>query len=188
MDECLLIPLSIINMPQQTETELLLRLKRFARKRRSHLVSQLGCGFDGLVCSTSRNTAIKAFRFPQLYVNERDVYRRLTQKGVTTVDDFQIPFFKDYDDDLRVIEMTIVEPPYILDFAAARLDQRPHHDPAEWNEAGRELFEHNWKRVKLAIFGLEQYGVFLTDLRPSNINCGEEDDSCEASPGTTPQG
>jgi hypothetical protein len=59
------------------------------------------------------------------YLREKRAYERLKGAGVRTVRGFNVPQLLGCDDALPVIEMTIVQRPFVLDFAGAYLDVRP---------------------------------------------------------------
>ena len=88
-------------------------------------------------------------------LRERAVYERLKQAGVTEVLGFNIPQFIRADDDLRVIEMSIVTRPFVLDFAGAYLAAKSEREiyEAELNRE-REALRTNPDAAKeeLAIF------------------------------------
>jgi hypothetical protein len=76
------------------------------------------------------------------------------------------------DDNLWVIQMTIVTRPYVLDFAGAYLDQRPDFSEevlAEWVQDKQEQFGPRWADVQVILRSLEGHGVFLVDVNPGNI-------------------
>jgi hypothetical protein len=78
----------------------------------------------------------------------------------------------DFDDELRVFEMSIVKRPFVLDFAAAYLDQCPefpHEIWAEWESEKREQFESRWPMVQKIPDAFEELGIYLTDVSPANI-------------------
>jgi hypothetical protein len=50
------------------------------------------------------------------------VYERLSEKQVDTILSFDIPEPLRFDDEFMAIEMTIVMPPFVVDFASANLD------------------------------------------------------------------
>jgi len=77
-----------------------------------------------------------------------------------------------FDDELTVLEMTIVERPFVLDFAAAYLDRRPEFPPeiwAEWEAKKREQFEDRWPVVQGILDSFEEIGMYLMDVSPANI-------------------
>jgi hypothetical protein len=57
-----------------------------------------------------------------------------------------VPQLVHYDDELLAIEMTIVSPPFCLDFGGAYLDRPPDYSPevwADWEAEKSDLFEDN---------------------------------------------
>jgi hypothetical protein len=97
----------------------------------------LGFGTDGCVWKTSRKSAVKVFEREANYQRERDCYQRLKSRGMVQIGCFEIPRLMDCDDELLVVEMGIVAPPFLLDFAKAYLDRPPDFSPevmAEWEE------------------------------------------------------
>src|SRR5690606_32413612 len=102
-----------------------LRAQDYAAGRDTRPLRQLGAGYDGVVYESNRLTAMKALRYPELFHRERDVYLRLYDRGVDEVCGCRVPRLVDYSDRLSVVEMEIVQPPFVLDFAGAYLDRRP---------------------------------------------------------------
>ena len=83
-----------------------------------------------------------------------------------------VPQLLGYDDDLWVVEMTIVTRPYVLDFAGAYLDSRPdypEHVMCDWRVEKEEQFEDRWPEVQGIIGAFEQYDIYLADVNPGNI-------------------
>src|SRR6266581_282363 len=102
----------------------------YADRHQLELDARLGSGKDGIVMVAKRKAqpakvAIKVLRWPEAYVREKQVYERLRDAKVETVLGFNVPLLVGSDDELRVIEMTIVERPFVLDFAGAHLEARP---------------------------------------------------------------
>lgn len=122
--------------------------------------------------SKGGKTAVKAHREFEPYRRERAVYERLRQAGVTEVLGFNVPQFIHADDTLRVIEMSIVTRPFVLDFAGAYLGAPPDFPDemwAEWEAGKREQFESRWPVVKAVLAALEQLDIYMVDVSPSNI-------------------
>jgi hypothetical protein len=72
---------------------------------------------------------------------------------------------------LLAIEMGFVNPPFILDFGKAYLSD-PHfleHVIEEWNERMAFWWGDEVKRVRLALFGLRQFGIWYFDAKPGNV-------------------
>jgi hypothetical protein len=134
----------------------------------------LGGGTDGDVWSTDRKTAIKSLKEIGGYYNERDTYLRLQEYGVTRqLNGFWIPELHGYDDELRVVEMDLMQqPPYIIDFAKVRIDRPPEFSDdvlEEQDRRGRERFEHNWPKVLSLLAALESFQIYYLDPQPGNI-------------------
>lgn len=103
------------------------RAKQYAAEQSRILIGQLGYGYDGSVFATERQSAIKVLRFERLYQRERDVYLRLRSEAIIDIAGFSVPQLIHHDDRLWVVEMGIVAPPFVLDFAGAYLDRRPDY-------------------------------------------------------------
>ncbi len=99
------------------------RLSSHCSASGTELAAHLGWGYEGLVYSTISKSAIKAFRHKELYENERSVYFRLRDHHVKAAHNFAVPRLIAWNDEFFVIAMTIVSPPFILDFAGAYLDK-----------------------------------------------------------------
>lgn len=122
---------------------------------------------------TSRQTALKIHIVQASYLFERDAYRRLLDVELYDVAGFALPTLVAYDDDLLAIEMTIVSPPFIVDFASARLDI-----PLDLIEdEGHTFFDFVQERFgeqTTDVLGVYEElivhaGIYLTDLHPHNI-------------------
>ena len=69
-------------------------------------------------------------------------------------------------------EMTIVQKPFVLDFAAAYLDVRPDFPEevwAEWEADQREQFEERRPKVRAILDAFEGFGIYLLDVSPANV-------------------
>lgn len=152
-------------------------LRRYVERYSLFVVERLGNGVDGVVYGTKSGTAIKGFRFRESYVRERNAYQRLLERGVTHVDPFDIPVLINVDDELAVLEMTIVSPPFILDFSGAYIDRRPPFDDEallEWYSEKEEMFGARWEIVDSALSKLKRHGVYLSDIHPRNVMFGDD--------------
>ena len=121
------------------------------------------------------DVALKALCWDEAYLREKLVYERLRRLEVSEVLGFNVPQLIGFDDALRVIEMTIVKPPFVLDFARAYLDARPEFSNeiwADWEADKREKFEDRWPEVRRILDAFEELGVYLLDVSPSNITFG----------------
>lgn len=148
------------------------RLSLYVESRGHRIESQLGYGYDGIVWTTDRKSALKGLRYQKLYERERDVYLRLFNSGIFEVGGCRIPRLIDYEDRLWVVEMEIVAPPFVLDFAGAYLDDRPNF-PADvmrdWRREKSAQFGDDWPRVQSIMAELAGHGVHLADVKPGNI-------------------
>jgi len=127
------------------------------------LQTPLGHGTDGSVWKSSRRSAVKALSHANNYMQERECYQRFFAAGVTHLLGFSIPRLLAFDDELQIIEMTLVNAPFILDFAKAYIDTPPDFSQEvwqEWDEQGKELFETRWNEVRKLISALRQFGIY----------------------------
>jgi hypothetical protein len=149
----------------------------FAAQHQLELAERLGFGIHGIVFvagnkSKSGNTAVKVHRESEPYLRERAVYERLKQIGLTEILGFNVPQFIRADDDLLVIEMSIVMRPFVLDFAGAYLDAPPDFSDeiwADWESGKREQFDVRWAKVQAVLTALEAFDIYMVDVSPSNI-------------------
>lgn len=162
---------------------LLSRAKDYADSRGILLIGKdmLGYGSDGSVWHSSRRTAIKALYHQKNFDHELECYHRLKIAGVRRIGMFDVPFLEDFDSKLRIIEISIVQPPYLLDFGKVYLDQPPTHLYDEQmmvnaREEWHERFGDRWSKVEHAMRLLEQHGIYYYDPRPGNVCFGDEDE------------
>src|SRR6266566_3614580 len=124
----------------------------YAVQHQLEIAESPGSGKDGIVLIAKRkgkpaDSAIKVLRWTEPYEREKRVYERLRNAAVSSVLGFNVPQLLRYDDELRVIEMTIVKRPFVLDFAGAYLDARPEFPEGvltDWEADKREQFEERW--------------------------------------------
>jgi hypothetical protein len=155
--------------------ELVDRLIRFCVRTRQTLTGPLGGGKDGDVFTTARMNAVKFLSDSNRYRRERDVYLRFKEMKVTRVLGFNLPKLISFHDDLNAVEMSIVRPPFVLDFAGAHLDWPPDFPPeviAENEDRIRDLFDtdNRYEQVFALLHELrERYDVYMLDVWPGNI-------------------
>lgn len=153
--------------------------RNYAANRGLSIQEQLGHGVHGIVYSTSRRTAIKAHRIVQSYRRELDCYNRLLEQSVTEVCGHHVPQFVAYDDDLLVIEITIVTPPFLLDFGGAYLDWPPEFTDEvmeHWANDKSEQFGKRWTSVQGILAVLRDvHGIYMLDVNPGNIMFDDEE-------------
>ena len=140
---------------------------------------RLGFGIDGLVTGfiiasgEQMTRAIKVFVKEARYLTERDVYLRLQEHEAVSIQGHAVPQLYAFDDNLWIIEMSIVRPPFLLDFAKCDLDwatEFPEEVIAEELRKNEELFGEDWPKVQSIIAELEtRFGIFFRDVHPGNI-------------------
>jgi hypothetical protein len=149
----------------------------YAARYRLHLAERLGFGIHGIIHvaedkSRGGKAAVKAHREREPYLRERAAYERLQQARVTQILGFNVPQLICADDEVRVIEMTIVARPFALDFASAYLDRPPDFPRAiwaDWESEKREQFDARWPVVERLLAALKELGIFMVDVLPGNI-------------------
>jgi hypothetical protein len=156
-----------------TDNDLLARLHEYARRRKLKIHEHIGGGIQGIVCSTTLPSAIKTFKAPEHYWREVRVYERIKKCGITNVCGFSVPKPLAHHDELLVVHMEIVRPPFVVDFASAGVDGPLFEYPPEilqdYEAQRRDMFEDRWPRVKEIIAEFRRHGIYLSDVKPGNI-------------------
>ena len=154
----------------------------YAIRYNLRIAERLGFGIHGIVHvaedGSKQQSAIKALNCLEYYQRELGVYERLRGRGISEVQGFHVPQLIRSDDELLVIEMSIVTRPFLLDFAGAFLDERPKFSDeawAEWETEKREQFGPRWNTIQSALDTLENWGIYLADVSPSNIAFSQEE-------------
>jgi hypothetical protein len=150
---------------------------RYASQHQMEVRGRLGHGKDGIVFVAASKlkamrSAIKSHSGLEAYQRERRAYERLAECRVRDIEGFHVPQFLGADDELLVIEMTIVTRPFVLDFASAYLDRPPEFPEGvmdDWEAEKREEFGGNWPVVESVLQTLRSHGVHLLDVNPRNI-------------------
>jgi hypothetical protein len=151
--------------------------KAYAARYSLRLSKRLGFGIHGIVFVARSKlrpgrSALKLHRDSIAYEQEKLVYQRLMERSLHRILGFHIPTIIRFDDELLGIEMTIVKPPFVLDFAGATLDVVPEFSEeilADWRASKEEQFGQDWPRVSLVLDELARHGIHLLDVSPSNI-------------------
>ena len=149
----------------------------YASRNQLEIGERLGFGIHGIVHVAQHKlnhnlSAIKGHSSSESYFRERNVYERLREASVIQITGFNVPKLISFDDSLRVIEMTIVKQPFVLDFAGAYLDTLPEFSEelwTEWERDKREQFGTRWPAVQQILSAFEELGIHLIDISPSNI-------------------
>lgn len=111
-------------------------------------------------------------RHPELYRNELAVYRRLAALGISDLNGFAVPQLLGDDETLRLIEISIVNPPFVLDFAGAYLDHRPDFPRSimrRWLAEKQDQFGDRWSEVQSLMSAFARHGIYLADVKPGNV-------------------
>lgn len=139
--------------------------------------SVLGWGQDGTVWKTTVPTAVKAFHRPLNYEVEKACYQRLAEKKLRSIDGLALSRMIDFADELQVIELEIVTPPYLLDFGKAYIDQKAPYDATQLTEYKNmigELFGDDYPRVlKITRLLWSLCQIDYIDAKPANICFGD---------------
>ncbi len=156
-----------------------MRAEAFANLCGFQVDRPLGFGNDGAVWETSHGSALKIEERDSGYQRELAAYLRLRQQSVLDIAGFTVPQLLDYDDDLLAIEMTIVFPPCVLDFAKSYLDRPPDFSPevlADWEAETEDLFGEQWPVVCQVLAELRTHGIIYFDAKPGNIRFADAAD------------
>jgi len=151
--------------------------KTYAARYSVTITKRLGSGIHGIVLRAQSKlqagkTALKLHREISAYNLEKAVYLRLRERSVPELLGFKIPTLIRFDDELLAIEMTIVKPPFLLDFAGATLDAPMEFTEeiwADWRVAKQDQFGQDWPVVTLVLNALAAHGIYLHDISPNNI-------------------
>jgi hypothetical protein len=157
------------------------RLAAYLRKRQLEAVGPLGSGMHGNVVraaspSFAGEVAIKIHLRREPFELELQTYLRLREADVIQVLGFNVPQLLAFDTDLWALELTVVQQPFVLDFAQVRLDFPQEFPPDVWAhllEEKREQFGERWPMVQRVLDEFEGFGIYLLDVSPKNISFPE---------------
>lgn len=148
----------------------------YEAKYNIRLTDRLGHGKDGFVFKSDQGNAIKFFNDEALYRRELRAYQILRHGAIAVINGFFIPELLHHDDPLRAIEMSIVQPPFLLDFAAAyTIDEFNRFEftedvLAETEAKLLEMFDDRWPIVNdLCNAFTRETGLILLDLSLNNV-------------------
>jgi hypothetical protein len=158
----------------------LARLEQYLQRNDLSQHASLGFGKDGSVWLTNTGTAIKIHAIASSYLPERDAYIRLLARGIDHVAGFEIPVLLNFEDDLLALEMTVVSPPFVLDFASARLDSPPDLIEDEGHTLYDLMEDRFGDRASKVMELYEELAakadLYLLDFHPQNIKFAPSDD------------
>jgi hypothetical protein len=148
----------------------------YAERNQLRIGKRLGFGIHGSVFKATRrdgsDVAIKYHLEAEPFYREFEIYARLDELQVKTVSGFFVPQLLAVDEDLRILEMTIVTRPFVLDFGGAYLDVKPSFTAEiweEWEAKRREEYGERWPIVRKVLDAFEEMDIFIIDVHPSNI-------------------
>jgi hypothetical protein len=154
------------------------KAETYVARRNSRLTGRLGFGIHGIVFVMEGNAypgpaALKIHHSEEPYRREKEAYGRLNEAGILEIRaTFRVPQLIACDDDLLALEMTVVKPPFVLDFAGAYLDSAPEFSDEIWREWVRkneEQFGSDWAMARVILDELEDLGIHMHDPSPGNI-------------------
>ena len=143
--------------------------------------SCLGVGTQGSVfvfdipSQTQNSTSQVAVKFHDrqiAYDQELSAYLRLRDLAIFEIGGCMVPQLIAYDEDFLALEMTIVSPPFCLDFGGAYLDRPPEYSPEVWDDWRRmksEAFEDDWPAVEKILAEFRSFGIFIADANPGKF-------------------
>ena len=155
---------------------------QYASRNKLSVREPLGGGIHGLVYliqggTALGGTALKVFHAREFFERELRVYERLRAAQIREILGFAVPQLIGVDNELLALEMTVVERPYVLDFAGAYLDNdAPWFEDEKWEmweTDKREKFGARWAEVQAVLAALEDYGIHLLDVNPGNVAFAE---------------
>ncbi|MEO8353552.1 MAG: hypothetical protein ABI680_17625 [Chthoniobacteraceae bacterium] len=159
------------------DEELLKKAKAFADANGGSSGEELGSGIHGMVVVLKSEiglaeTALKIHFSVEPYRRECDVYERLRERGIRKILGFHVPQMLRSDDAPLAIEMTLVPPPFVLDFAGAWLDFPPEFPAEVWAERREKWaseFGGDWAQAQAILAELEELHIYMLDPFPNNI-------------------
>lgn len=159
-----------------SESQFRAKASEYCRKTEGRIPefnSSFGCGQEGYVWPIQGGiSAIKVFERRRNYENELACYQILGDHKITEIYGFNIPELLGWSDELLVIEITIVKPPFILDFGKSSLYFKPEYPSdaeAHYQRQLEETFGEYLPQVELALSFLESLGIFYIDASGNNI-------------------
>lgn len=152
------------------------RKKQYEHAHAVNFIGKLGAGVgqDGYVFKSDRMTAVKFFDRRDRYQRELQVYQILRARDIENVAGHRVPRLFSFDESLLAIEISIVDRPFVLDFAGAKLPHEvPDFEPhiiEEHEQHLQELFGERWgDAMHVAEMFRRATGYVLLDIHPGNI-------------------
>lgn len=139
----------------------------------TNVLEILGWGVSGFVfLSSDLRTAIKVHHNPDGFHTEVKAYKMLRRHRITRIGGITIPKLHKEDFDRQLIQIDLVKPPYLLDFAGVRFSD-PKFPPETVRQIDEDIqlrFGRNAAFAYAVQHRLLQIGMYYLDLRPSNLN------------------
>lgn len=127
-------------------------------------------GLDAYLWRTNVETVVKVHRYHDRFEKELAAYHRLAERKITRLKGFEFPQLVDYDEQMRILELSIVSPPYILDFVEVGLGKKPSNFDLDRIEAQQsKQFGKDWPDVRRLLEALMQIGIYYDDVHNKNI-------------------
>jgi hypothetical protein len=145
--------------------------QRFFRTRSA--LKRLGGGVSGFVfLSPDLRTAAKVHHGEEGYTTELYVYKQLARLGIRSIRGLTIPRMRGYSTALRIIQMDVVRPPFLLDFAGVLLNPPDFSDDVQedWHRRIAERFGPNASVAYEVYDALAKHELYYVDFRVSNLN------------------
>jgi hypothetical protein len=153
------------------------RVRRYLSGKRNIEQRRLGSGTDGDVfIVTGPQAAIKVHFDEHRFFRELVAYERLAELGIDQIGAFVIPKFHNADTKLLIIEMSVVRPPFLIDFGKATVDDDqgwPKEQMQMWWDRVNEVFDQDASIASSVFTQLrDKTGIYQWDLNPANLNFG----------------
>lgn len=143
------------------------------------VIKKVGSGINGIVFFTSRGSAVKIFARRADFTKELYAYKILEERDVSEVCGFNVPHLVASSEENMIIEMSLVQRPFLLDFASCCIDIDPRDAHGEeWLDQYVERIEYQHEDRSEEVFRVynalaRKTGIYHTDLRPTNIGFAE---------------
>lgn len=153
------------------------RVRLYLNDQRRIEERRLGSGTDGEVFIVSGpQAAIKVHYDEHRFHRELAAYHRLSKIRLGQIGRFVIPTFHAADTRLLIIEMSVVRPPYLIDFGKATVDDDQgwtDEQMSMWWDKVNDVFEND-ASVASSIFTQlrDKAGIYQWDLSPTNLHFG----------------
>lgn len=127
-------------------------------------------GLDAYLWRTNTETIVKVHWYHDRFQKELATYQRLVERKIARLKGFEFPQLVDYDEELHILELSIVSPPYILDFVEVGIGKRPPNFDLDRIETQQsKQFGKDWPDVKRLLEALMQIGIYYDDVHNKNI-------------------